>query len=106
MGRIARLCQHLDNLMSRMSQATKQRRKRMRQAAHRMRIRIRNLVDECQKQTACYLTSNYRVIFLPTFESSQMVAKARRKIRSKTEASHVDMGALQIQTNHQTSGKC
>lgn len=84
MGRIARLCQHLDNLMSRMSQATKQRRKRMRQAAHRMRIRIRNLVDECQKQTACYLTSNYRVIFLPTFESSQMVAKARRKIRSKT----------------------
>ena len=75
---------HLDNLMSRISQATKQRRKRMRQAAHRMRIRIRNLVDECQKQTACYLTSNYRVIFLPTFESSQMVAKARRKIRSKT----------------------
>ncbi|MFB8797240.1 MAG: transposase [Microcoleus sp.] len=65
MGRIARLCQHLDNLMSRISQATKQRRKRMRQAAHRMRIRIRNLVDECQKQTACYLTSNYRVIFLP-----------------------------------------
>jgi putative transposase len=84
MGRIARLCQHLDNLMSRISQAGKRRRKRMRQAAHRMRIRIRNLVDECQKQTACYLTSNYRVIFLPTFESSQMVAKARRKIRSKT----------------------
>lgn len=48
MGRIARLCQHLDNLMSRISQATKQRKKRMRQAAHRMRIRIRNLVDECQ----------------------------------------------------------
>lgn len=84
MGRIARLCQHLDNLMSRISQAEKRRKKRMRQAAHRMRIRIRNLVDECQKQTACYLTSNYRVIFLPTFESSQMVAKARRKIRSKT----------------------
>jgi putative transposase len=84
MGRIARICQQLDDLMSRLSQATKQRRKRMRQAAHRMRIRIRNLVDECQKQTACYLTSNYRVIFLPTFESSQMVARARRKIRSKT----------------------
>lgn len=84
MGRIARLCQHLDNLMSRISRTSKQRRKRMRQAAHRMRIHIRNLVDECQKQTACYLTSNYRVIFLPTFESSQMVAKARRKIRSKT----------------------
>lgn len=84
MGRITRLCQHLDNLMSRISQAAKQQRRRMRQAAHRIRIKIRNLVDECQKQTACYLTSNYRIIYLPTFESSQMVAKARRRIRSKT----------------------
>jgi putative transposase len=84
LGRITRLCQHLDDLMSRISQAKKQQKKRMKQAAHRLRIRIRNLVDECQKQTACYLTSNYRVIFLPTFESSQMVAKAQRKIRSKT----------------------
>jgi len=83
-GRITRLCQHLDNLTSRMTKATRQQRKRMRQALARMRIRIRNLIDECQKQTACYLTSNYRIIFLPTFESSQMVAKARRKIRSKT----------------------
>ena len=84
MGRITRLCQHLDNLMSRISQAKKQKRKRMIQAAHRMRIRIRNLVEECQKQTACYLTSNYRVIFMQTLESSEMVAKVRRKIRSKT----------------------
>jgi putative transposase len=84
MGRIARLCQYLDDLMSRISASSRHQRKRMRQAAHRMRIKIRNLVDECQKQTACYLTSNYRIIYLPTFESSQMVAKARRKIRSKT----------------------
>jgi putative transposase len=87
MGRITRLCQHLDKLMSRISKACRKQRKRMRQAAHRMRIKIRNLIDECQKQTACYLTSNYRIIFLPTFETSQMVAKARRKIRSKTARS-------------------
>ncbi|MCV3212777.1 transposase [Plectonema radiosum NIES-515] len=87
MGRITRQCLHLDDLMSRISSASKQQKRRMRQAAHRIRIRIRNLVDECQKQTACYLTSNYRIIFLPTFESSQMVAKARRKIRSKTARS-------------------
>ncbi|MGI2904268.1 RNA-guided endonuclease InsQ/TnpB family protein [Tolypothrix sp. VBCCA 56010] len=84
MGRIARLCQHLDDLMSRICRTSKHQRKRMRQAAYRMRIKIRNLVDECQKQTACYLTSNYRIIYLPSFESSQMVAKTRRKIRSKT----------------------
>ncbi|MDM9381719.1 transposase [Chlorogloeopsis sp. ULAP01] len=83
-GRITRLCQHLDDLTSRMSKAVKCQRRRMRQAAHKMRIKIRNLIDECQKQTACYLTSNYRIVFLPTFESSQIVAKACRKIRSKT----------------------
>ncbi len=83
-GRITRLCQHLDDLISRMSKACRKQRKRMRQAAQRMRNKIRHLIDEAHKQIVCYLTDNYRVIFLPTFETSQMVAKGRRKIRSKT----------------------
>ena len=40
--------------------------------------------QEAHKQIAHYLTTNYRVIFLPIFETSQMVAKVKRKIRSKT----------------------
>lgn len=83
-GRITRLCQHLDNLYSRMSKAGRKQRRRMRQAANRMRAKIRHLIDEAHKQIVGYLTNNYRVIFLPTFETSQMVAKASRKIRSKT----------------------
>lgn len=83
-GRITRLCQHLDNLTSRMSRVCRKQRRRMRQAAHKMRNKIRNLIDEAHKQIVHYLSENYRVIFLPTFETSQMVAKARRKIRSKT----------------------
>ncbi|MEQ9672480.1 RNA-guided endonuclease InsQ/TnpB family protein, partial [Coleofasciculus sp. G2-EDA-02] len=83
-GRITRLCQHLDNLYSRMSKVERKQRRRMRQAANRMRAKIRNLIDEAHKQIVGYLTDNYRVIFLPTFETSQMVALARRKIRSKT----------------------
>lgn len=83
-GRIARLCQHLDNLTSRMSKVNAKRRRAMRRAAFRMRLHIRNLIDELHRQAACYLTKNYRIIFLPTFESSEMVAKAKRKIRSKT----------------------
>jgi putative transposase len=83
-GRITRLCQHLDNLMSKISQATGRKRQSMRKAAGRMRNRIRNLIDEAHRQIAHYLTSNYKVIFLPTFETSQMVAKSKRKIRSKT----------------------
>jgi putative transposase len=83
-GRITRLCQHLDNLISRMNKACRKQRRRMRQAAHRMRSKIKNLIDEAHKQIVGYLTDNYRIIFLPTFETSQMVAKARRKIRAKT----------------------
>lgn len=83
-GRITRLCQHLDNLYSRMSTSGRKQRRRMRQAANRMRAKIRHLIDEAHKQIVGYLTDNYRVIFLPTFETSQMVAKARRKIGSKT----------------------
>lgn len=84
-GRITRICQHLDNLMGSLAkEQSRNRRRRMRQAAHRMRTKIRNLIDESHKQIAHFLTNNYRVIFLPTFETSDMVAKAKRKIRSKT----------------------
>ena len=85
MGRITRLCQHLDDLMSRIAKSKNKRPKqKMRVAAGRMRTKIQDLVNEVHKQVACYLTQNYRVIFLPTFETSQMVQKTRRKIRSKT----------------------
>jgi len=83
-GRITRLCQSLDNLSSRMSKVNAKRRRRMRMAALRLRQKIRNLVDECHRKVVSFLTDNYRVIFLPTFESADMVAKARRKIGSKT----------------------
>jgi putative transposase len=83
-GRIARLCQHLDKLTSRMSKVNAKQRRAMRRAALRIRQKIRSLIDELHRQTACYLTKNYRIIFLPTFESSEMVAKVKRKIRSKT----------------------
>ncbi|MCV3216205.1 RNA-guided endonuclease TnpB family protein [Plectonema radiosum NIES-515] len=84
MGRITRLCQHLDKLISRSSKVSSKRRRSMRRAANKLRDRIQNLVNEVHNKTAYYLTNNYRVIFLPYFESSQMVAKSGRKIRSKT----------------------
>jgi putative transposase len=49
-----------------------------------MRVKIRYLIDEVHKQVAHYLTRNYRLIFLPTFETSDMVAKVKRRIKSKT----------------------
>ncbi|URR34944.1 transposase [Thermosynechococcus sp. HN-54] len=83
-GRIARLCAHLDNLVSRMTKVHAKRRRRMRMAAFRLRERIRHLIDECHKQVAHWLTTSYRLIFLPTFETADMVAKVGRKFGSKT----------------------
>lgn len=85
LGRINRLCKYLDELMSRisLSKVAKERQK-MRKAASRLRGKIRNLIDDCHKKTASYLTKNYQVILLPKFETSEMTNRSKRKIRSKT----------------------
>lgn len=84
-GKINRLCFQLDNLMGRIAKCkNKRQRYKMRKASHRMRERIRNLVDDLHKKVANYLVNTYKLIFLPTFKSSEMVLKARRKINSKS----------------------
>jgi len=84
-GKVTRLCQHLDLLMSKIGKSkSKRQRQKMRKAAARSRRRIRNLIDECHRQAASWLTKNHSCIFLPTFETSQMAKKKKRKIRSKT----------------------
>ncbi len=45
-GRVQRLCYHLDDLVSRLTKAKSKTKQRMKKAAHRMRSKIRNLVDE------------------------------------------------------------
>jgi len=84
-GKITRLCQHLDLLMSKIGKSkSKRQRQKMRKAAARSRRRIRNLIDECHRQAASWLSKNHSYILLPTFETSQMTKKKKRKIRSKT----------------------
>lgn len=84
-GKITRLCQHLDLLMSKIGfSSSKRQRAKMRKAAARLRKRIRNLVDECHHQAANWLSSNYQIVLLPTFSTSEMTKKKKRKIRSKT----------------------
>ena len=84
-GRIQRLCHWLDDLISRTdTEPNRCRRRRMRQAQERMRQRITNLVDELHWQTARWLTGNYRIILLPSFETQDMTRRDGRRIRSKT----------------------
>ncbi len=83
-GRIQRLCHHLDDLISRSTKVKSKKRLRYRKAADRLRMKIRNLIDELHHKVARFLVDNFDVILLPTFEVSEMVVKSSRKIRSKS----------------------
>jgi putative transposase len=87
-GKISNLCQRLDKLQSRLKLATGRQNKRLRwklkKESQSLRVRISNLQFEIHNKTAASLTKNYKHIFLPTFETSKMVSKNRRKINSKT----------------------
>ncbi|WP_244141924.1 hypothetical protein [aff. Roholtiella sp. LEGE 12411] len=52
----------------------------MKLAASSLRGKIKNLVDELHKKTARFLVDNFDMILLPTFETSQMSKKAKRRI--------------------------
>ena len=83
-SRIQRLCHHLDKLISKISKSIGGQKRRMRKAARRMTIKIKNLIDELHHQSARFIVDNFDVILLPTFETSQMSKRGRRKIKSKT----------------------
>ena len=82
--RIQRLCERLDDLLSRAAKSPSRKRRNMRRAANRIRIKIENLVQELHRQAARFLVNSFDVILLPGFETSEMVERGRRRIRSKT----------------------
>ena len=83
-GRIQRLCYYLDDLISRSTKESARKRYRMRKAADKIRLKIRNLIDELHHKIARFLVDNFDLILLPTFETSQMSIKKGRKIRAKS----------------------
>ena len=84
-NRIQRLCVHLDRLLSCIATCTVRRKKRtMRRAANKIRKRIRCLVKELHCKLVHFLVSNFDVILLPTFDTSQMTQRGSRRIRKKS----------------------
>lgn len=81
---IQKLCFRLDKLISKIAKAKCKPKRRLKFAASRLRGKIKNLVDELHKKTARFLVDNFDIILLPTFETSQMSKKAKRRIRSKS----------------------
>ena len=83
-NRIQRLCQHLDNLLHRASQEKRPLRRTLRQAANKIRVKIRNLIDDLHKKVAHFLVIHYDTILLPTFESQEMCKRGKRNLRKKS----------------------
>jgi putative transposase len=81
---IRKLCFKLDKLVSKISKARCQQKRRFKKAADRLRCKIKHLIKELHHKTAKFLTDNFDVILLPTFETSQMVSKSKRKLRNKS----------------------
>jgi putative transposase len=73
-GRVFRLCSHMDRLLSKASKVAHAVRRRVRRAAMRMRRRIRDLITEVHWKVARWLCLNFETIYLPTFETQQMVS--------------------------------
>ncbi len=87
-GRITRLCLHLDKLISQKVKAKGKTNKKLRYklqlAIDKLRFKISCLVDDLHRKTTNLVVNNYKLVFLPTYETSQMVLKATRKINKKS----------------------
>ena len=85
-GRIYRLCHHMDKLQSRAFDKSTPGKKRynLRKAWHRSIKRVKDLVKDVRNKTVKHLCKNYDVVFLPEFNTKQMVNRAKRKINKGT----------------------
>lgn len=81
------LCKDADRLSSRLKTTHGKKRYKYKQAILRINRRIRRKIDDLHKKLAKFLVLNYNVIFLPSFDTSQMVYKKQRKIGSKVAKS-------------------
>jgi putative transposase len=83
-NKIQRLCYYLDDLVGRTSKTKGKKKRRMKKAIANMRVKIKNLISELHNKTIKFLFDNFDIVLLPTFETSNMVKRGKRKIRSKT----------------------
>ena len=84
-GRIQRICQHMDKLISKHKKEKRRfAKKNIQRAIQRMRQKLTDLINELHHKTARYLVDNYDVILIPSFETSDMVKKLGRKIGRKS----------------------
>ena len=59
-------------------------RRKINRRQSRLRIKIKNVVDNFHNQVASFLALNFKTIILPKFDSQNMTGKLNRKITSKS----------------------
>ena len=74
--RIFRCCYALDKLISRKK---KERSNKFNKAMQRIRWKVRDLIDEIHNKLALTLCRLFDVVYIPTFETHDMVSKLRHK---------------------------
>lgn len=84
MRQLFKLCLVADKLQTSWKTKKSGKRRSTKLAWHRVLFRIKNLVKEVHRKMATWLCESYRVVLIPKFESSRMVKRGGRKIRSKT----------------------
>lgn len=81
---IVKRCIELDRMVSRMSKAKARRRQNIRRAYRRMKFRLECLKSELFWKSATFLAKNFDTVVIPPFCATEMAAKKRRRITSKT----------------------
>lgn len=75
-SRIFRYCYVLDKLISRKK---KERSNKFNKAMQRVRWKIKDIISEIHNKTALFLCKMFDVIYIPTFETQDMVSKLHHK---------------------------
>ncbi len=84
MSKIFLLCRRADKAQSSWQSKRGSKRRGAKRAWWRLLDKIKYKVKEIHRKMAVWLCENYKVILIPRFETSKMVRRAGRKIRSVT----------------------
>ncbi len=93
-GRIYRLCVHLDKLKSKKQEKNKDKKRardkqrtknrNIERAQYRLIQRIKNLVKEVHYKVIKFLTDNFKIVIIPDTNIQSMVKRGARKINKKS----------------------
>ena len=83
-GKIYRHCHHMDKLQGKITRTKSRRKSKVKKAWYRSIRRLKGLVSEVHRKVAKFLCEEYDVIFIPVFNTKDMVRRVERKINSKT----------------------